>query len=113
MTDRTATPVIAEGTRAQASASITAPRTYPMGRRPGGDREAISARLASARTELAAGNITSAIKSAQFVSGHCARHGERRVASLVRHAVQATRNHQWGAARILLTEADSTLNESL
>ncbi|MCC7371535.1 MAG: hypothetical protein IT306_24155 [Chloroflexi bacterium] len=103
--------VTAAETRAQATATVEAPRTYPMGRRPGGDRSAISARIASVQAELAAGNVTSAVKTARYVSGHCARHGEQRVASLVRHAVRATHNGQHTEAHNLLAEADSHLSD--
>jgi hypothetical protein len=109
MTDRIIADVTTEDTRAQAAAGIVAPRTYPMGRRPGGDSAAISARISSVQAELAAGNVTSAIKGAQFVSGHCARHGESRVASLVRHAVRHARSGQHTEAANLLTQADEAL----
>lgn len=113
MSDRIVANVTTEDTRAQAAAGLVTPRTYPMGRRPGGDSAAISARISTVQAELAAGNVTSAIKGAQFVSGHCARHGESRVASLVRHAVRATRNGQHTEAANLLSEADSALTAAV
>ena len=113
MSDQIVANATAEDTRAQAAAGIVAPRTYPMGRRPGGDSAAISARISTAQTELAAGNVSSAIKGAQFVSGHCARHGEHRVASLVRHAVRHARSGQHTEASNLLSEADSALTDSI
>jgi len=113
MSDRNMADVLVEGTRAQSSAGIVAPATYPMGRRPGGDSVAISARIESVRTELAAGNVASAIKHAHTVSGVCARQGDQRTASLVRHALRAARNGQHGEAINLLAQADSTLTAAV
>ena len=113
MTDRIVADVTIEDTRAQAFAGIVAPRTYPMGRRPGGDSAAISARISSIQTELANGNVASAIKSAQFVSGFSAHQGDRKTASLVRHAVKAVRNGQHTEANNLLAQADSALTATV
>ncbi|MGE3268560.1 MAG: hypothetical protein AB7P40_07420 [Chloroflexota bacterium] len=113
MSDRHTADMLIEDTRAQSSAGIVAPRTYPMGRRPGGDSAAISERIGSVRTELAAGNVSKAIKHAHTISGVCARQGDHRIASLVRHAVRATRGGLHTEAANLLAQADEALTATV
>ena len=104
MTDISTTDVLVQGTRAQSSTGIVAPPTYPMGRRPGGDSADVSEHLDAIRTELAAGNVAQAIRGAHFVSGHSARTGNHRVASMVRQAVRAYRQGDHAQAHAILSE---------
>lgn len=104
MTNRIAADVLVQETRAQSTTGIVAPATYPMGRRPGGDSADMSAQLVAIRSEFAAGNVAQAIRGAHFVSGHSARTGNRRIASVVRQAVRAYRQGHHTEAHALLSE---------
>lgn len=104
MTDLQTANVLVQGTRAQSSSGIVAPPTYPMGRRPGGDSADLSAHLDAICTEFAAGNVARAIRGAHFVSGHSARTGNQRIASVVRKAVRAYRLGDHAQAHALLSK---------
>ena len=83
-------------------AQTVAPVTYPVHLESDGEIDGLLPRIAAMRTELQAGNVTSAVKIGHLVAGRSARLGERRVASLVRKAVTMSRFY-------VLEQADETL----
>ena len=88
-TYRNAEVLVREGI--QQGASAVAPATYPIGATSTSHTADLLARLTTMETELRAGNVESAVRIGHLVGGRAARLGERRVASLVRHAVMMSR----------------------
>ena len=93
----------------QQGASATAPVTYPIGAVSGSHKADMLARIASMETELRAGNVESAVRIGHLVGGRAARMGEKRVASLVRHAVVMSRFYVLNQAGDLVAQAHSEL----
>ena len=102
--------LVREGIRSGASA--TAPVTYPIGAASAGYQADMLARIATMETELRAGNIDSAIQIGHLVGGRAARLGEKRVASLVRHAVVMSRFYVLEQAGDMIAEAHRELAAS-
>ena len=92
--------------------SATAPVTYPIGATSAGDKAEMLARISTMETELRAGNVDSAIRIGHLVGGRAARTGEKRVASLVRHAVVMSRFYVLEQAGDLVAEAHRELATS-
>ena len=93
----------------QQVATAVAPSTYPVSIQSDGEIDELLPRIAAMRTELQAGNITSAIKIGHLVSGRSARLGQRRVASLVRKAVTMSRFYVTEQADEALALAEAEL----
>lgn len=93
----------------QQSAASSAPITYPLGVQAQWQTGDTLERLAAIRADLGTGNVEAAIRGAHFVSGDSARRGDRRVASLVRHAVRGARLGLLHGAGELLTQAEREL----
>jgi hypothetical protein len=89
----------------QSSASSTAV-TYPLGLQAQWQTGDTLERIAAIRADLGAGNVEAAIRGAHFVSGDSARLGQRRVASLVRHAVRGARLGLLHGASEMLSQAE-------
>jgi hypothetical protein len=99
--------LVREGVRSGASA--TAPVTYPIGATSAGHKADMLARIATMETELRAGNVDAAIRIGHLVGGRAARIGEKRVASLVRHAVVMSRFYVLEQAGDMVAEAHREL----
>ena len=90
--------------------SAAAPATYPVRTRSEDEsHDLLLTRLAAMQTELRAGNMESAIKIGHSISGRAARIGERRVASLVRHAIVMSRFWVLDQAGDLVAQAEREL----
>src|SRR5689334_20585021 len=93
----------------QASAPV-APATYPVRTRSEDEiHDVLLARLVAMQTELRAGNVKAAVQVGHSVSGRAARLGERRVASLVRHAIVMSRFAILDQAGVLVAQAEQEL----
>ena len=90
-------------------ASAVAPVTYPIGATSASHKADMLARIAIMETELRAGNVDAAIRIGHLVGGRAARLGERRVASLVRHAVVMSRFYVLEQAGDLVAQAHREL----
>lgn len=99
--------LVREGVRSGASA--VAPVTYPIGVATVGEKADMLARIASMETEIRAGNVDAAIRIGHVVGGRAARMGEKRVASLVRHAVVMSRFYVLEQAGDMVAEAHREL----
>jgi hypothetical protein len=100
--------LVREGIR-QSAAPVVAPATYPMQTRTQEQVVELLPRISAMKTELQAGNVQAAIRIGHSVSGHAARRGEHRVASLVRHAVVMSRFFVVDQAGDLLAQAEREL----
>ena len=101
--------LVREGIK-QSVATTVAPATYPV--RTWSEDEShdlLLQRLVAMQIELRAGKIESAVRIGHSVSGRAARLGERRVASLVRHAVVMSRFAILEQAGDLLAQAEQEL----
>jgi len=107
MTEKFAGATLVKEQARTAGLATQAP-THPMSGSTSGD-SALLAHLETARTELKAGNLETAIRKARHVSGHCARNGNRHVAGLVRRAVWIAPFGQIESADSLLAEAETSL----
>jgi hypothetical protein len=94
------------------SALSVAPVTYPIGATTVGQKADMLARIASMETEIRAGNVDAAIRIGHLVGGRAARMGEKRVASLVRHAVVMSRFYVLEQAGDMVAEAHRELAAS-
>ena len=93
----------------QQGASTVAPVTYPIGATSADNTADMLARIATMETEIRAGNVDSAIRIGHLVGGRAARLGEKRVASLVRHAVVMSRFYVLEQAGDMVAEAHREL----
>jgi hypothetical protein len=86
------------------------PATYPV-RTQSEDQvhDLLLARLVAMQAELKAGNAQAAVKIGHSISGRAARIGERRVASLVRHAIVMSRFYILDQAGDLVAQAEREL----
>jgi hypothetical protein len=93
----------------QSTAPTVAPATYPLGTGSEGHVADLLPRIAAMQTELRAGNVDAAVRIGHLVGGSSARLGERRVASLVRHAVVMSRFYVLEQAGEALAQAEREL----
>jgi hypothetical protein len=100
--------LVREGIR-QATATAVVPATYPMTTDSKDQTVDLLPRISEMRTELKAGNPSAAIRIGHFVGGRAARLGDRRTASLVRHAVTMSRFWVLDQAGDLLAQAEQEL----
>ena len=93
----------------QQGASAVAPVTYPIGVASDSHKADMLAHISTMETEIRSGNVESAIRIGHLVGGRAARLGEKRVASLVRHAVVMSRFYVLNQAGDLVAQAHSEL----
>jgi hypothetical protein len=99
--------LVREGIR-QGGATI-APVTYPIGAGAQDQTIDLLPRISAMQAELKAGNMQAAVRIGHSVSGHAARRGDRRVASLVRQAVVMSRFWVLDQAGDLVAQAEREL----